>query len=363
MGAMPQQPHLAVCSIPLKGQAEGRDEIQIFPAGEFGEAATPLKGTGPWRIDAAAAATLIARDAPRRKDMVIDYEHQTLLSRENGRPAPAAGWITPVSLEWRDDGLYAVGVRWTPRARSMIAGDEYRYLSPVFLHDEAGTAVQLVNVALTNQPAIDELRPVVLAAASRSIPINPETTPMLKAVRDLLGLTAENPTDAEIDAACAAAAARLTDAETKLAAASATRPDPARFVEVSVMQALQTEFAALKTQIAEKEVGELVEVALSDGRLLPAQETWARELGARDLASLQTYLGATPKIAALTGSQTRGKPPVPAVDASLPLEARCKAEWDGLAALRAEFTSLDAYTAFCRADAAGLVKQFTKSAQ
>jgi capsid assembly protease len=52
----------------------------------------------------------------------------------------------------------------------------------------------------------------------------------------------------------------------------------------------------------------------------------------------------------------------PAEDPSLPLEERCKAAWDGDAALRAEFGSLASYTAFRRAEEAGRVRQLGKRA-
>ncbi|MCY1292296.1 Mu-like prophage I protein [compost metagenome] len=40
-------------------------------------------------------------------------------------------------------------------------------------------------------------------------------------------------------------------------------------------------------------------------------ETWARDLGKSDRASLTAYLAAATPMAALAGSQTGGKPPVP----------------------------------------------------
>lgn len=53
-------------------------------------------------------------------------------------------------------------------------------------------------------------------------------------------------------------------------------------------------------------------------------------------------------------------PEKPAVaEASLPLEERCKLEWDRSAALREEFSSLAAYTAFQKANAAGKVRIFS----
>lgn len=45
------------------------------------------------------------------------------------------------------------------------------------------------------------------------------------------------------------------------------------------------------------------------GKLLPAMEAWARDLGKSDLAALKTYIEKNPAIAALNGNQTGGIAP------------------------------------------------------
>ena len=57
------------------------------------------------------------------------------------------------------------------------------------------------------------------------------------------------------------------------------------------------------------DVDALVKPALADGRLLPAMEKWARDLGKTDVAALTAYLGTAQPIAALTATQTKGIPP------------------------------------------------------
>ena len=103
--------------------------------------------------------------------------------------------------------------------------------------------------------------------------------------------------------------ALLTRQQGQIAALSASQPDPARFVPVDTMRALQEQVAALTAQVSGRNVDELVVAALSDGRLLPAQETWARELGQNNLSALKGYLDTAPKIAALSATQTQGNPP------------------------------------------------------
>ncbi|HGW3964968.1 TPA: phage protease, partial [Citrobacter freundii] len=82
-----------------------------------------------------------------------------------------------------------------------------------------------------------------------------------------------------------------------------------------------TSLAALATQEAES----LITVALSDGRLFPAQQEWATALAKSDPASLKAYIEKAPKIAALTTSQTQGQPP-----AGLPSRPSQAAEDDAI---------------------------------
>lgn len=184
------------------------------------------------------------------------------------------------------------------------------------------------------------------------------------AVRALLGLS-EDPTDEQITAACATVTEKLGQAEqtaaelatlrTEIAALKAGKPDPAKYVPIEAVTALQADFAALRAQLTTREVDDLVEAALSEGKLLPALADWAKDLGKGDIAALKAYLDKAPPIAALKGTQTQGKPPGGA-DSAEPLEARCKAEWERDASLREDFPSLETYTAYCRAAEAGQIK-------
>ena len=126
------------------------NEIQLFPAGEFAAVdgrPTDVEG-GKWILNAALATVLVEQVAAAKTPLVIDYEHQTLLTTENGKPAPAAGWFSQV--EWREgEGLYAVGVEWTDSAAAMIEKKEYRFISPVFTYNKRGEVCQLLHAALT----------------------------------------------------------------------------------------------------------------------------------------------------------------------------------------------------------------------
>lgn len=275
---------IAACAFSVSAAAS----IQLLPAGKFRASDGRPHEVDAWHIDAAIAAKLIAEFSARANRTVIDYEHQTLLSAENGKPSPAAGWFK--TLEWREgDGLYATDVKWTQAAARMIENEEYLYISPVFAYDAStGDVSFLLNAALTNDPALDGMSEVTLMAASRLININKEPETMPKE-EELL--------------------AQISAKDVEIAALKAAKPDPAKYVPVETMQDLQSQVAALTAEKNERAVNDAVVAALGNGKLLPAQEAWARDLGKTNLVALTAYLETAQPIAALSGTQTDGKSP------------------------------------------------------
>lgn len=335
-------------------------ELQLTPAGPFkardGRPTEPRDGA--WKIDAAIAQRVIAAIAARKTPTVIDYEHQTLLAEANGQPAPAAGWFTQAA--WREgQGLFATDVQWTERAKQMIAAGEYRYFSPVIAYDaRTGEVTDILMGAITNMPGIDGMQDVMLRAAARFNLSQQENimSELLKQLLTALSLP-ETTTEADAIAACAALKAKADKAgelETQVAALKAHTPDPAKYAPISAMQELQTKVATLSAQITKRDLDELIEAALRDGKLLPAQENWARELGATNIAALKSYVETAQALPALRGTQSGGKGP--GVAAAGDVVAAAKAKFESDPAIREEFSDLATYTAFCKANAAGSVK-------
>lgn len=324
-------------------------EIQVTPAGAFRPRDGRKMPVDAWNLDAASAAQVIARFRANKTPLVVDYEHQTLQAETNGQPAPAAGFIR--DLEWREGYGLVAKVELTQRARDYIAGGEYRYFSPVFLFDKhTGTVTQLLMGALTNNPALDGMAQIARRAAAR-YELNEEAdmlnkhllaiavcmaisvegikdddalqsaitdtfkaqgTGDLVALRTQLGLKDDAGAE-EIGTAVVALKAQATAAT---AATAGAKPDPAKYVEVGVVEDMRTQIATLTAENTKRTVEDLVNPALEDGRLLPAQASWARELGAKDVAALKTYLSTAQPIAALAGTQTDGQPPVGTKDAN-----------------------------------------------
>lgn len=342
---------LAACAfaMPVPAADSLRVEIQLTPSGEFKPSDGRELPVAAWRIDAAAAQRVIARYQARLNPAVLDYEHQTLRAEQNGQPAPAAGWIQ--ALTWREgSGLWAT-VELTERAASLIRNGEYKFVSPVFAFDgDTGEVLAVLMAAITNNPAIDGMAPLELVAAATfgvlalNSPFNHQETrsmnKLLAALCAALGLDVAKTTEDQAVAACTALKIRL-DALDKIgaevgvqevgdgaaviaactalktqasAATKATTPDPAQFVAVGVVEELKGQLAVLTARHVEREVGDLVESGMADGRLLEAQRQWATDLGKKDIAALSQYLKTAQPLAGLRSSQTDGKPPAGSTD-------------------------------------------------
>jgi len=334
---------LAACAFELPALEGGNHvvELQFVPAGAFRPSDGREMPVDAWRIDAASATRVIERFRQRKTPPVIDYEHQTLNKEANGQPAPAAAFIK--DLVWREGrGLFAVA-ELTQRASDLIGAKEYRYFSPVFTFDkQTGTVLEVLMGALTNSPAIDGMEPLALRAAATfgiaSTQEDHSMNPLLKALITAFGLEQTATEDQAIAALTAlgpikdltqslsevrtalgvddkANGAAMVAACTQLKAASV---DPAKFAPIGVVSQLQGQVAVLTARLHEDEVNKLIEPALADGRLLPGeQEAWAREHGKKDIASLTTFLKNAKPIAALGGTQTKGKKPEGGGDGAL----------------------------------------------
>lgn len=336
----PQSPGIGVAALAVALNASG--EIQLTPAGEFRGIDGRPADAPAWVMDAQAADKVIAF-CSSRPPVVLDYEHQTLFKEKNGQPAPAAGWFTGASMAFREgEGLFAK-VELTERAKGFIASGEYKFVSPVLFYEKGtGRVVGLHSAALTNTPAIDGMDEVIAIAAA-SLTFAPTTTEslsmdiedLLEQLRWLLNLPTMATKDevlaellkavaaikqanaTEVAAANFSLAGLLAGKDARIAELSAATPDPAKFVSVDVMNSLRDQLAALTGQLNSGKVEEIVEAALTAGKLLPVQKDWAISLGRTNFAALTQHLESAPQIAALVSTQTGGKPPKDIATAAL----------------------------------------------
>lgn len=289
--------------------AEAPVDFRIIPAGEFRSWDGRPTECAAWVCLPDDGARIVADLNARQSARVIDYEHSTLIAKRTGQKAEAAGWFK--RAEWRDDGVWLVGVDWTALAAKEIVDKRYRYVSPVFGYDPKSGRVQtLFHAALTNDPGLDGLTDLAAMAAELFLPTHPPETEMdlLKKLLAALGL---QDTATETEALSAVAALK-----TNVAALSAqvAAPDPARFVPIATLSALQGEHAtlqgahaALQAEVGAAKLEKVVADGLAAGKLTPATEAWARELGKSNLAQLSAFIDAAPVVVKPGETQTGGK--------------------------------------------------------
>jgi len=276
--------------------------IHIMP---FGRYEHPL---GSFEITPEIAEQIVANFRTDPRDIVLDYEHQSLNAVSNGQPAPAAGWIK--DLEVRDDGIWG-RVDWTPEARRYIRNREYRYVSPVYVPEyrdpKTGEVIgpKIISVALTNTPFIPDLKPIVNKTQNQEV----EEMERLIALAEKIGVEVTEDLRNDADALEAAIKAKIEELQTKNAGGDAGEPkndegngNDSNDIQMTMtdmakqIAALQKELIEAKRQIAMKEAAEKVDKLIADGRLLPAQRDWAIQYAMKDPQGFDQFAANLPKM-------------------------------------------------------------------
>jgi phage I-like protein len=128
----------------------------------------PIAVTGSWVKDGHRFSI-----TKENGQVVIDYEHASERPEvAKGDAVPASGWIHNLSTkkdpESGKETLWA-SVEWTPRAKEMIQGGEYRFFSPAIdwgaTDKKTGRSkgATLTSGALTNHPFLEELPAIQLS--------------------------------------------------------------------------------------------------------------------------------------------------------------------------------------------------------
>ena len=258
-----------------------------------------------WRLTDAAAVAAASTSRMGDTDVVIDYEHET--DRDNGQPAPAAGWIK--EFEARADGLWG-RVEWTDRAKRMLAAREYRYISPTFLHDGTGEVRLIARAALTNAPALDLPALASTTIDQRSNGMHPKT------VHKALGL-AEDATDEDVTKAVVALGARHAAtmsalglpadadeaaAKAKLETMSTAAPAASDFVPRAEYDRVAGDVKALREAETERAATAAVDKATAAGKIAPGMRDWAMARAKADLEDFERFAEAAPALMSATGT-------------------------------------------------------------
>lgn len=308
---------VAACSFEIDKAKYGR--IQLLPYGKFRATDGRPTDVEAWYVTDTNGADVVALANNQRNPLPIDYEHQIIHSLKNGKEAPSAGWME--YFYFTPQGIFA-DVRWTDKAADYIKNGEYRYISAVFAYDTDGYVRKIFHAALTNTPALDGMDEAMVAASVNLLQEdNPMDKKLLAALCALFALKADA-SEADITEKVTALSAakgdssvdvldvyaKLAEKEQSVAALSTQvgNPDPAKFVPVDQVAALQADFNALKTSVETDKKAALITAALSQGKLAPALKDWAQSLS---IEALTGYLDKATPIAALAGGHQANEDP------------------------------------------------------
>ncbi|WP_454009988.1 phage protease [Aeromonas sp. Marseille-Q7275] len=349
---------LAVLDAALTTEADGWQ--QLLPMGPFkARDGRPFDVPGGhWQLDKSIATTLINRVREMGQDILIDYDHQTLKTDQNGQPAPAAGWYNADEIEWREGAGLFIKPRWTDRAAALVAAKEYRFLSAVFPYDAQGRPLELRMTAITNDPGVVGMQalaalsalplssqPGQLATPSKETSMNellkkllaklgieltgdPTDEQLQKALTELDSLQANAKKAPELEAALSAEKASLA----ALKAQPGGQIDLAQYVPVATYNALVTQVAALSAKADTTDAATLIKEARTQGKVVAAEEEYLTAYAAqKGVAALKALLDPRPAIAALAASQTAAVTlPARSGDAVLSAEDRYAADQLGI---------------------------------
>ncbi|MER9545607.1 phage protease [Mesorhizobium sp. M0437] len=306
--------------------------MRLVPSGKF-EARDGRKFDSGNRANQEAIVAR-TRQYHATTDMVVDYDHQSVFGVKDGvgGTAKAAGWVK--ELQVRDDGIWG-RVAWTPSAAAAIKAEEYRYLSPVIPHRKAdGRVLLILNVALTNTPALD----LEAAAASAvfanlsekgtemdkiltalGLPKGTGEDAVLSAIQALLtsstalaraaGLTEDAQPTAVLTAVTAAVADRAKLAKAAglkpeavtddivgavQSALKANNPDPEKYVPIAALTELRDQLKELRDETSADKAEDAVTAALTAGKLTPAMKEWGIALFKSNKAAFEKFVETQP---------------------------------------------------------------------
>lgn len=300
---------VAACSFEIDKAKYGR--IQLLPYGKFRATDGRPTDVEAWYVTDTNGADVVALANNQRNPLPIDYEHQIIHSLKNGKEAPSAGWME--YFYFTPQGIFA-DVRWTDKAADYIKNGEYRYISAVFAYDTDGYVRKIFHAALTNTPALDGMEEAMVAASVNLLQEEKSMDKKLLAALCALFALKADASETEITEKVTALSAakgksdvdvldvyaKLAEKEQSVAALSTQvgNPDPAKFVPVEQVAALQADFNDLKASVETDKKDALITAALSQGKLSPALKDWAKSLS---VEALSAYLEKAPAMAALSG--------------------------------------------------------------
>lgn len=208
-----------------------------------------------------------------KNKLPFDIEHSTEIKAAKGEEAPAVGWIE--SLENRNGTVYGL-VKFNDAGKWRLRDKSYKYYSPAFYHDDSGVIYAISSAGLTNKPNLD------LPALNRVQETSPPTSKNNQKVNNMklpLAITLALGLNTEATEEQVVSSITLLKNDKEIALNSANHPSLEKFIPKETHElALNSEKSRadvaegkLKT-IADKESDGLVEKAITEGKIAPANK-------------------------------------------------------------------------------------------
>ncbi len=295
---------LIINSIPIDMESSGQlMEIELLTPGWIPH--MDIDG-GRFLVDDKSIGLMINNFNARQTDVVFDYHHNTLIQ---GKESPASGWIKRL---YQNNGALWASVEWTSRAQELMQAKEYRYHSPVVLVRKSDKrAVYIHSAALTNDPNIHGLRPLVNSIFLKG---DDEQVDLIAQIKKSLGLP-EDATDQQVMDAIQDLKKESKESEEEVAANSTMKAIRGilNLDEKASLSEVKAEIMVLKNsgqvplerleqlekQVKEKQTTELLETALNSGKITRDMVEWARKQIESDSEAFQLYLNKAPQIVPL----------------------------------------------------------------
>lgn len=249
-------------------------EIKLFG---FGTTATRK---GAFVLDSAGAVSVMEAFRDGGMDRLPFDAGHGHLAGSGAHPAAhkSKGWFVP---EVREDGLYASDIQWTKRTKAELSDREWRFFSPAIRFDGASRRIlELINVALTNQPATKNQRPLVLSAT-------PDKVDEMKPILEKLGVADETGALAAI----AGLEAQLSMATAEISAVTGER------------DSLKTQVVALTASAVREKRDAAITKLIEDGKLTPAQKPFAESLSMEQLSQFAETLTSIRPVSIESGAE------------------------------------------------------------
>lgn len=134
----------------------GYTEIEIAKVGDYEGTLPDGDGTVLQHFTEDSLKNVVKKANDEGKEILLDQQHKSMQSYNTDDRA--CGWIK--DLTYRAGSIFGKCF-WTELGLKLIKSRIFRFISPVFCLDGEGQPTELVNVALTNSPAITDIRPVI----------------------------------------------------------------------------------------------------------------------------------------------------------------------------------------------------------